>query len=417
VAAYGSSPQRRLRASGPSKRKRNPALRARIGHSALVWTYDDPEQFLHAIRKTGELGFRGTEVWGGVYDMLESRRDELRGLLDDSGVTLASLFHHGEWTAPDARDELVETARRWSDAVAGFGGNVLMLVPGHRQREQYDAGDFEAMADAMNECGRVARASGVRAAMHPHWGTTIETEEEIDRLLGMLDPEVVGFAPDTGQIAKGGGDPVAVARRHRERIWHVHLKDLAADWPELRGRGISLDSPEGYAELGEGVCDLRGFLDVLEDADFSGWLLAELDLSRYTPDESARINRDFLWRELGLESGSAPSAASDSPPVKCTVLYRHPDDPEAFEDHYLRIHIPLGAQLPGLRRSEFAKVVGPSDAPFYRIAELYFDSREAMERAFASPEGKRALADRESFAGGLVTQVVSELDNPKHEGS
>jgi inosose dehydratase len=137
----------------------------------------------------------------------------------------------------------------------------------------------------------------------------VETEAEIDSLLALLDPTVVGFAPDCGQIAKGGGDPVAVARRHVDRIWHMHLKDLAPSWPELQAKGVPLDSPEGYAELGEGTCDVKGFVGVLEDTDFNGWLLAELDLSRYTPDKSATINRDYMLNELALGSEAASGSA------------------------------------------------------------------------------------------------------------
>ena len=158
----------------------------------------------------------------------------------------------------------------------------------------------------MNKCGEVALAAGITAAVHPHWGTTVETEAEIDLLLSLLDERLVGFAPDSGQIAKGGGDPVAVIKRHIARVRHVHLKDLSSDWPRLRAEGVPLNSPKGYAELGEGTVDLDGFLRVLDDANFAGWLLAELDESRYTPDRSAEINRDFLWGRFGPPKASGP---------------------------------------------------------------------------------------------------------------
>jgi hypothetical protein len=40
-----------------------------------------------------------------------------------------------------------------------------------------------------------------------------ESPLEIDVLLDRLDPVDVGFAPDTGQIAKGGDDPSAAVTR------------------------------------------------------------------------------------------------------------------------------------------------------------------------------------------------------------
>ena len=220
----------------------------KIGHTALVWTFNDPLVFRHAVRSCGRLGFAGTEVNGRVYDALANDPEGLRHLLDESGVTLAALFETGDWTEPEAVPELIETARRWADAVARFGGDVLVLVPGTRRREHYTLDDAQVMADAMNTCGQIAQNAGIIVAMHPHWGTTVETEAEIDGLLGLLDPALVGFAPDTGQIAKGGADPVAVMHRHAARIRHVHLKDLATEWPQLQAQGVPLDSPQGYAE-------------------------------------------------------------------------------------------------------------------------------------------------------------------------
>jgi uncharacterized protein (TIGR02118 family) len=36
-------------------------------------------------------------------------------------------------------------------------------------------------------------------------------------------------------------------------------------------------------------------------------------------------------------------------PYKALALYPMPDDPQAFRDHYVNIHLPLVAKLPGLR--------------------------------------------------------------------
>ena len=100
--------------------------------------------------------------------------------------------------------------------------------------------------------------------------------------------------------------------------------------------------------------------------------------------------------------------------IKCVVLYNFPPDQDTFEDHYFGVHLPLSSKLPGLRRREFAKLTtGPgAQAPlYYRIAELYFDDRLSMERAFASEEGRTALADRDQFARSGVTVLWAEVDD------
>lgn len=87
--------------------------------------------------------------------------------------------------------------------------------------------------------------------------------------------------------------------------------------------------------------------------------------------------------------------------ARMVVIYRTPKDVEAFDRHYFGIHVPLAKKIPGLRRYEvndgpIRTPAGGADA--YRIGTLYFDDMAAIERAFASPEGKAAGADRRTFA-------------------
>ena len=43
--------------------------------------------------------------------------------------------------------------------------------------------------------------------------------------------------------------------------------------------------------------------------------------------------------------------------VKLVVLYTHPDDADAFDQHYLDVHMPLVNKLPGLQRFESGRIV------------------------------------------------------------
>ncbi|WFP75805.1 EthD family reductase [Mesorhizobium sp. WSM4906] len=83
------------------------------------------------------------------------------------------------------------------------------------------------------------------------------------------------------------------------------------------------------------------------------------------------------------------------------VIYPTPKDVQAFDRHYFEIHVPLAKKLPGLRRYEVSDgpVVTPVGASgIHRIGTLYFDDLAALERAFASPEGKAAGVDRRIYA-------------------
>ena len=99
--------------------------------------------------------------------------------------------------------------------------------------------------------------------------------------------------------------------------------------------------------------------------------------------------------------------------VKVIVLYGQPSDPSAFEAHYTGTHVPLAEKLPGLRLFEASRVVGSADGgdpPYYRVAELSFDSQEALQAALGSAEGQETVADIPNFASGGATVLFAAVD-------
>ena len=97
--------------------------------------------------------------------------------------------------------------------------------------------------------------------------------------------------------------------------------------------------------------------------------------------------------------------------VRLTVLYGHPEDPEAFDAYYHETHIPLAKKMRGWKGWTIGKCQSMDDSeqpPYYMIVGLYADSREEIEAILASPEGQAAVADVPNFATGGATFFVSE---------
>lgn len=86
--------------------------------------------------------------------------------------------------------------------------------------------------------------------------------------------------------------------------------------------------------------------------------------------------------------------------ARMVVIYRKPQDPQAFDQHYFGVHVPLAKKLAGLRRYEISHgpIVTRAGSPdTYLVAILHFDDMQAIQRAFASPEGEACAADVQSF--------------------
>ena len=89
--------------------------------------------------------------------------------------------------------------------------------------------------------------------------------------------------------------------------------------------------------------------------------------------------------------------------AEVVVLYKTPNDPEAFDKYYAATHIPLAKKMPGLRkytvsRGPVATPAGPSG--IHLIATLTFDDMAAVQKAFGSAEGQAAAGDVGKFASG-----------------
>jgi uncharacterized protein (TIGR02118 family) len=89
---------------------------------------------------------------------------------------------------------------------------------------------------------------------------------------------------------------------------------------------------------------------------------------------------------------------------------------EQFMKHWVEIHAPLALEVPGLRRYVQSHIledrkrpdVPPLDVEIDGIAELWYDDRDSLARALASPEGKALYADGALFIGRIKTYTVEE---------
>ena len=90
---------------------------------------------------------------------------------------------------------------------------------------------------------------------------------------------------------------------------------------------------------------------------------------------------------------------------------------EEFLRHW-NDHLPISHDVPGLRRYVLSHIISEpqrADVPLKwelgevdGIAETWFDSQEATDAAFQSPEGRRWLAHGSTFIGRQKTFVVQE---------
>jgi uncharacterized protein (TIGR02118 family) len=103
------------------------------------------------------------------------------------------------------------------------------------------------------------------------------------------------------------------------------------------------------------------------------------------------------------------------PEIKVLVMYPRPTDEAEFERRYLQEHVPIAMEkIKGAVKFGAVKVIGTPDGsapPFFRIAELYFPSMEALQQSVASAGTQEAVAHAfEISTGGPPIVMVCEQE-------
>ena len=142
---------------------------------------------------------------------------------------------------------------------------------------------------------------GLDIAFHSHGDTHIETTEQIERFLEDTDPNKVSLCLDTGHLNYGGGNSVDFMKKHHERVSYMHFKDVNTEILErVKSDNISIQDATTmgvFCDLGEGNVNYPDLGKVLNDIEYSGWVIAELDMGTpvtRSPLKAATKARKYL---------------------------------------------------------------------------------------------------------------------------
>lgn len=279
----------------------------------------EPADYRTVLDEIRATGYEGTEL--GDWGFMPTEPPRLRSELAHRQLELLGAFVPIAFADPAAHAPGEATAIRTATLMRDAGATPAFIVLSDNngsvpEREQ-NAGRITSQHRLSgagwtvfaNGVDRVARAvfdaTGLRSVFHPHCAGYVETPDEIDELMARTDPQHVGLVFDTGHILYGGGDPLEVFTKHRDRIWHVHFKDcdrqVAAN-ARARGLGyLAAVRAQLFSELGTGAVDFAAVVRALKDTSYNGWIVVEQDVfpGYGTPKQSAQKSRDYL-RSLGV---------------------------------------------------------------------------------------------------------------------
>lgn len=215
----------------------------------------------------------------------------------DYGLRLSSLYANCEYTDPELWEYERDCIMAVTRFLHSFGSKILVCgggPPVGRKAQTDD--DFKAFANALEELGAFSQKLGIRAVYHPHLDCFIETREQLDRFMAIVDTDLVGLCIDPAHLVIKDTDPVDIMRTYMEHIDYIHFKD-AKDFEGLEG----YDRYLSFCELGAGVVDFPAMVEIMLEHEYDGLAVIELDASHKTAEESCLESIDYVVKDLGLK--------------------------------------------------------------------------------------------------------------------
>ncbi len=268
------------------------------------WTWinaKEPEeakkQLEQSFKECKFLGYDMVENFAFIRDFFVENPQELVDMTKRCGVELVNLYGHFTLDV----EESLRIAMEQVDFLAAIGGKWYNCQHGGFGEEPYERPTDPEMLDKIceiaNRLGEYASGKGVTVCFHPHFGTCVFSQSDIDYFAAHTKPEYVSFCLDTAHTTLAGINPAALIRQYGDRIAFMHLKDVDTyALSKAEGR----DKMASFRALGHGTVDFPAVKAALEEAGFDGVLCVELDRPEVCNFHSAEVSRIYLRDVLGV---------------------------------------------------------------------------------------------------------------------
>lgn len=294
--------------------------RVKLGIAPIAWTNDDmpdlgkENTFEQCVSEMALAGFTGSEV-GNKYP---KDPEVLKKALELRGVEICNQWF-SSFLITKPFEEVEKEFRAQLAFLKAMGSKIIgaseqshsvqgqMETPVFGHKYVMNDEEWELLCTGLNKLGKIAKEEyGISLTFHHHMGTVVQTAEETARLMEGTDPEYVSLLFDSGHFAYCGEDPVAMVTKYVDRIKHVHLKDIRPDVVEkVKAEDMSFLAgvrAGAFTIPGDGCVDFDSIFKVLEEADYTGYMVveAEQDPAKANPLEYAIRARRFIAEKTGL---------------------------------------------------------------------------------------------------------------------
>jgi inosose dehydratase len=238
-------------------------------------------------------------IEGLGYDPAVSLEDSpvrIRRILEKNRLKVSQIDAAFPITGPLGATHAVRYVQRAIRFAKELGCPRVDTTDGARKPEGYS--DEEVLAMTRQNYRQIlawADDYDITINVEPH-GPYTTNPDTMARILGFFDSRHFGMNFDTGNTFIAGRDPVEFLKRFRERVNHVHVKDVGADLAAA-ARGEDTGIASSSASIGKGV-NAPNIEKCIEFLKKTGWE-GVFSIETLGTEENIRESVAWLRKKIG----------------------------------------------------------------------------------------------------------------------
>lgn len=292
-------------------------MRYHLAVSPINWRNDDmpdlgkDNSVTKFFSEAKQAGYAGVEM-GAQFP---KQADALQALMQPHGLRLASGWYDMGLLTRDARTEF-DAMEQHRQLLLGMGCKLVIVAETINSSVHSDINrplstrhamtrdEWQTFLTRLDELAQRSADLGLPLSFHAHMGTVVQSAADIERL--MNETRHTNLLFDTGHLHYAGAQPLDIFRLYRDRINHIHLKDIRQEVIDLvkREDRSFLDGVLNgtFTVPNDGDLDFAPILKAIDASAYQGWLVveAEQDPDKAPPAPLALAAHDYICELLKI---------------------------------------------------------------------------------------------------------------------
>ena len=246
----------------------------------------------NVFKQISEAGYSYCEI--GPYGFLPKDLQKTQNFLNDFNLNVVGgfIFDHLHQSNKHSiiKSKIISTC----SFLKKLNGKVFVIIDHISKQRMKTSGkreisadlsvdEYKALVSFLREISSIVREEyNLIPVLHPHAGTYIEYEDEIDRLLNDINSGYLSLCLDTAHLTYSGIDPYQAILKYNSLVKHMHFKDIKLDiLNNIHDKNIDFDTAVSngvFSPLGSGMIDFNKIYKNLYEINYDGFATIEQDI-------------------------------------------------------------------------------------------------------------------------------------------